>query len=156
MPYYENVFIARQDISSTQVEAIADAMAEIITAEGGTIARREYWGLKSLAYRMKKNKKGHFVLFNLEAPIESVREMERQMGLHEDVLRFLTLKMDTLPEEASVMTASRSDRGGRYGSRDGGSRDRGRPEQGAPKPETATKPEVAPAVEASAPAGDES
>lgn len=161
MPYYENVFIARQDISSTQVEAIADAMAEIITAEGGTIARREYWGLKSLAYRMKKNKKGHFVLLNLEAPIESVREMERQMGLHEDVLRFLTLKMDTLPEDASVMTASRSDRGGRYGSRDGGgrdggSRDRGRPEQEAPKPEVAPTPEVATKVEASAPAGDES
>lgn len=161
MPYYENVFIARQDISSTQVEAIADAMAEIITAEGGTIARREYWGLKSLAYRMKKNKKGHFVLFNLEAPIESIREMERQMGLHEDVLRFLTLKMDTLPEDASVMTASRSDRGGRYGSRDGGSRDggsrdRGRPEQEAPKPEATPTPEAAPKVEASAPAGDES
>jgi small subunit ribosomal protein S6 len=152
MPYYENVFIARQDISSTQVEAIADAMAEIITAEGGTIARREYWGLKSLAYRMKKNKKGHFVLLNLEAPIESVREMERQMGLHEDVLRFLTLKMDTLPEEASVMTASRSDRDGRYGSRDGG-RDR------APRPEPSqgvAKPEDTPKVEASAPAGDES
>ena len=66
MPYYENVFIARQDISSTQVEAITDAMVEIITKDGGTIARSEYWGLKSLAYRMKKTKKGHFLLFNFD------------------------------------------------------------------------------------------
>ena len=66
MPYYENVFIARQDISSAQVEAITEEMAEIITEDGGTIARREYWGLKSLAYRMKKNRKGHFVLFNMD------------------------------------------------------------------------------------------
>ncbi|NKB58928.1 MAG: 30S ribosomal protein S6 [Alphaproteobacteria bacterium] len=161
MPYYENVFVARQDISSTQVEAIADTMAEIITADGGTVARREYWGLKSLAYRMKKNKKGHFVLFNLDAPIESVREMERQMGLHEDILRFLTLRSDDLPEDASVMMASRSERGGRYG-RD---RDRGRPEQSdeskasedAPKAEVAApKAEVAaPKAEVAAPAGDE-
>ena len=130
MPYYENVFVARQDISSTQVETIADAMAEIITGEGGTIARREYWGLKSLAYRMKKNKKGHFVLFNIDASIGAVREMERQMGLHEDVLRFLTLRTDVLSEEPSVMLASRSERGGRYG------RDRDRSEQ--PKEDAAT------------------
>ena len=125
MPYYENVFIARQDISSTQVDAITDAMAEIVTNDGGTVARREYWGLKSLAYRMKKNKKGHFVLLNLDAPTDTVREMERQMGLHEDILRFLTLRTDDLPEETSVMMASRSERGGRYG-RD---RDRGPREQ---------------------------
>lgn len=138
MPYYENVFIARQDISSTQVEAIADAMAEIVTSEGGTIARREYWGLKSLAYRMKKNKKGHFVLFNMDASIDSVREMERQMGLHEDILRFMTLRMDDLPEEPSVMVANRNERNSRYG------RDRGRPEPSsnskeAPKAEAAAE-----------------
>ncbi len=146
MPYYENVFIARQDISSTQVEAITDAMAELITADGGTIARREYWGLKSLAYRMKKNKKGHFVLFNMDASIDTVREMERQMGLHEDVLRFLTLRTDDLPEDASVMTASRSERGGRY------SRDRGRPEQSDDK----KVPEGEKKAEKSEAAGDES
>ena len=144
MPYYEHVFIARQDISSTQVDGIADAMSEIITEGGGKIARREYWGLKSLAYRMKKNKKGHFVLFNLEAPIDAVREMERQMGLHEDVLRFMTLRADDLPEEPSVMMANRSERGGRYG-RD---RDRGRSEPRAETPrkesnETAAEPAAA-------------
>ena len=148
MPYYENVFIARQDISSTQVEAIADAMAEIITNDSGTIARREYWGLKSLAYRMKKNKKGHFVLFNIDASIDSVREMERQMGLHEDVLRFMTLRSDDLPEEPSVMTASRSERGGRYG-RD---RDRGRSE---PRKEESAPPKTE-ETKASEPAGDAS
>ncbi len=146
MPYYENVFVARQDISSTQVDAIADAMAEIITNDGGTIARREYWGLKSLAYRMKKNKKGHFVLFNMDASIDTVREMERQLGLHEDVLRFMTLRTDDLPEDASVMTASRGERGGRY------SRDRGRPEQSG---ETAKPAESKPA-ETAEPAGEES
>ena len=144
MPYYENVFIARQDISSTQVEAIADAMAEIITGDGGTIARREYWGLKSLAYRMKKNKKGHFVLFNMDASIDSVREMERQMGLHEDVLRFITLRSDELPEEPSVILASRNERGGRYG------RDRGRGEERTP-PKSEDKAEKKAAPE---PAGD--
>jgi len=146
MPYYENVIIARQDISATQVDAIADAMAEIVTNEGGTIARREYWGLKSLAYRMKKNKKGHFVLFNIDASIDVVREMERQLGLHEDVLRFLTLRMDDLPEEPSVMMASRSERGGRY------SRDRGRSEQRDDSASSSTEQKTS---EESASKGDE-
>ena len=147
MPYYENVFIARQDISSTQVEAITDAMVEIITKDGGTIARSEYWGLKSLAYRMKKNKKGHFVLFNFDASIDAVREMERQMGLHEDVLRIMTLRTDDLPEDPSVMLASRSERGGRYG-RD---RDRGRGEQ---RKEEASEPTAEPVEKSDEPAGE--
>jgi len=142
MSYYENVFIARQDISSTQVDAIADAMAAIITEDGGRVARREYWGLKALAHRMKKNKKGHYVLLNFEAKPETVREMERQMHLNEDVLRFLTLRTDDLPEEPSVVMASRADRGGRYRDRDR-DRDRGRggrPERGpAPRPEAASE-----------------
>ncbi|MEX2617579.1 MAG: 30S ribosomal protein S6 [Alphaproteobacteria bacterium] len=115
MPYYETVFISRQDISSAQVDAISDAMAEIITGDGGRISRREYWGLKSMAYRMKKNKKGHYVLFNYEAPSATMREMERLMGLNEDVLRLLTLRTDDLPEEPSVVMANRNERGGRYG-----------------------------------------
>ena len=115
MPYYETVFISRQDISSAQVDSISDAMAEIITGDGGRISRREYWGLKSMAYRMKKNKKGHYVLFNYEAPVATVREMERLMGLNEDVLRLLTLRTDDLPEEPSVVMANRGERGGRYG-----------------------------------------
>ena len=143
MPYYENVFIARQDISSTQVEAITDAMTEIITKDGGTIARSEYWGLKSLAYRMNKNKKGHFVLFNFDASIDAVREMERQMGLHEDVLRFMTLRTNDLPENPSVMLASRNERGGRHG-RD---RERGRGEKSSDEAALLPKPEATKASE---------
>ena len=124
-------------------------MAEIITKDGGTIARSEYWGLKSLAYRMKKNKKGHFVLFNFDASIEAVREMERQMGLHEDVLRFMTLRTNDLPEDPSVMLAGRNERGGRYG-RD---RERGRGEKSNDEPASLEKTEVA---KASEPAGEAS
>ena len=124
MPYYETVFILRQDISATQVETIADSMAEVLTSDSGKISRREYWGLKTMAYRMKKNRKGHYVLFNYDAPIESVREMERLMGLHEDVLRVLTLRTDDLPAEPSVVMANRNERGGRYG-RDRSDRPRG-------------------------------
>jgi small subunit ribosomal protein S6 len=115
MPYYETVFISRQDISSAQVDALSDAMSEIITGDGGRISRREYWGLKSMAYRMKKNKKGHYVLLNYEAPPKTVREMERQMGLNEDILRVMTVRTEDLPEEASVVMANRGERGGRYG-----------------------------------------
>ena len=115
MPYYETVFISRQDISSAQVEALGDAVAEIISGDGGRISRREYWGLKSMAYRIKKNKKGHYVLLNYEAPATAVRELERQMGLNEDVLRVMTVRTDDLPEEPSVVMASRNERGGRYG-----------------------------------------
>lgn len=151
MPYYETVFILRQDISATQVETIADSMAEIITGDGGKLARREYWGLKNMAYRMKKNKKGHYVLFNYDAKIEAVREMERLMGLNEDILRVLTLRTDDLPEEPSVVMANRNDRGGRY-SRERSDRPRG-DAGGAKKPDTPVaeakdekpKPETAPA-----------
>lgn len=110
MPYYENVFIARQEVSAAQVDALADAFAEVISGAGGTIQRREYWGLKTLAYRIKKNRKGHYVLFNLEAPSEAVQEMERQMRLNEDVLRHMTLRTDELPEGPSVVMQGRGDR----------------------------------------------
>jgi small subunit ribosomal protein S6 len=152
MPYYETVFILRQDISATQVETIADSMAEVLTSDSGKISRREYWGLKTMAYRMKKNRKGHYVLFNYDAPIESVREMERLMGLHEDVLRVLTLRTDDLPEEPSVVMANRNDRGGRYG-RDRS--DRPRVEK-KPEPRVEQKPEAAaPVAEKAAPAAEQ-
>jgi small subunit ribosomal protein S6 len=76
MPYYENIFIARQDISSAQVDTLADGFAEIITGAGGSIHRREYWGLKSLQYRIHKNRKGHYVLMNMEAESDAMQEME--------------------------------------------------------------------------------
>lgn len=125
MPYYENVFIARQDITSAQVDALADAFSEVITGAGGQIHRREYWGLKSLQYRIKKNRKGHYVLMNIESPSEAMQEMERLMRLNEDVLRHLTIRTEEIPEGPSVMMQGRDrgDRGDR-GGRDGDDRPR--------------------------------
>ncbi len=110
MPHYENVFIARQEVSAAQVDALADSFAELISGAGGAIHRREYWGLKTLAYRIKKNRKGHYVLFNIEAPSDAVQEMERQMRLNEDVLRHLTVRLDATPEGPSVVMQGRGDR----------------------------------------------
>ncbi|MBM86618.1 MAG: 30S ribosomal protein S6 [Rhodospirillaceae bacterium] len=124
MAYYECVFIARQELSSTQAEQLADEMAEIISNNGGEVRNREYWGLKNLAYRIKKNRKGHYTMFHLEAPSDAVREMERNMGLNEDILRHLTIRLDELPEGPSIMMQAKSDRGDR-GRR--GDRDRDRP-----------------------------
>lgn len=124
MSYYENVFIARQDVSAGQVDAIVDAMSAIIDEGGGAVKKKEYWGLRGLAYRIKKNRKGHYVLLNIDAPSATMQEMERQMRLHEDVLRFLTVRVDALEEEPSIVMrqrASRGDRGGRHG-RGGGDR----------------------------------
>ncbi len=108
MPLYESVFIARQDISGAQVDALADGFAEVIGNGGGQIAKREYWGLRNLAYRIKKNRKGHYVLFNIDAPAEAVHEMERLMRLNDDILRFMTLRMDELDAEPSAMMQGKS------------------------------------------------
>ena len=116
MPYYENVFIARQDVSAAQVDGLADQFAGIIEQNGGKITKREYWGLKSLAYTIRKNRKGHYVLFNIDAPPAAVGEMERGMRLNEDVLRHLTVRLDEFDSEPSVMMRNkgqRDDRGRR-------------------------------------------
>jgi small subunit ribosomal protein S6 len=110
MPHYENIFITRQEVSAAQVDGLADAFAGVISEAGGTIHRREYWGLKTLAYRIKKNRKGHYVLFNIEAPSDAVQEMERQMRLNEDVLRHLTVRLEAVPEGPSVVMQGRGDR----------------------------------------------
>ncbi|MEO5335680.1 MAG: 30S ribosomal protein S6 [Magnetospirillum sp. WYHS-4] len=123
MPFYENVFIARPDISGPQVDALADAFTKVIEDLGGKVAKREYWGLRNLTYRIKKNRKGHYVLFNLDAPPPAVREVERQMHLHEDVLRFLTVRVEALEEEPSAMMQSRNMRDERPGREDRFGRD---------------------------------
>src|SRR3981081_3363893 len=92
MPLYENVFIARQDISGAQVDALADGFTQLIGEQGGEIKKREYWGLRNLAYRMKKNRKGHYVLFNIEAPPAAIFELERTMRVKEDRRRYLSLR----------------------------------------------------------------
>lgn len=124
MPLYEHVFLARQDVSNAQVEALTKEFSDIIEQGGGKIAKSEYWGVKSLAYKIKKNRKAHFSLMNIDAPHEAVAEMERRMGLSTEVLRFLTIKVDEHETEPSVMMRKsdrdeRGDRGG-FGGRGGG------------------------------------
>ena len=115
MPLYENVYIARQEISHAQVDELTEQFTGLITEGGGTISKTEYWGVRNLAYRIKKNRKGHYVLLNIDAPAQAVQELERNMRLSEDVLRYLTLRVDALSEEPSVMMRSRrDDRGGRF------------------------------------------
>ncbi|MEC8109546.1 MAG: 30S ribosomal protein S6 [Pseudomonadota bacterium] len=113
MRLYESVFIARQDITSAQIEAMADEFAEIITSAGGSIKKREYWGLRSLAYRIKKNRKGHYMMFNLETGPEALREYERIMGLSEDILRFLNLNIEEVEEGPSIMMQAKTERSSR-------------------------------------------
>ena len=117
MRLYESVFIARQDITSAQVEAMADDFAEIITSAGGSIKKREYWGLRSLAYRIKKNRKGHYVMFNMETEPDALREYERIMGLNEDILRFLNLNIKEIEDGPSIMLQAKTERSSR-GQRD--------------------------------------
>ncbi|MDH5556654.1 MAG: 30S ribosomal protein S6 [Alphaproteobacteria bacterium] len=138
MAYYENIFIARQDISAAQVDALADAFSEVITSASGQIHRREYWGLKSLQYRIKKNRKGHYVLMNIEADSDTMREMERQMRLNEDVLRHLTIRTEELPEGPSVMMQGRD-----RGDRERPSRDDDRPRRDSDAPRAAAAESVA-------------
>jgi small subunit ribosomal protein S6 len=122
MPFYENVFIVRQDIPAAQVETMADAFTAILSENGGTVTKREVWGLRSLAYRIRKNRKGHYVLLNIDASSAAVTEMERNMGINEDVLRYLTVRLEELEEGPSAMLLSRQrDRDGpREGFREGG------------------------------------
>ena len=122
MRLYESVFIARQDVSSAQVEAMADEFAGIITSAGGSIKKREYWGLRTLAYRIKKNRKGHYVMFNLETDSDTLKEYERIMGLNEDVLRFMNIRIEEVDEAPSIMMQAKSERPSR-GLRDDDRRD---------------------------------
>src|SRR5579871_3306384 len=109
MPLYECVLIARNDVTQQQVEGIADQIATQFEGEGGSVKKREYWGLRSLAYRIKKNRKGHYMLLGLDAQPSSVKEMERQLGLNEDVLRFMTLRVDEIEEAPSAILTRKSD-----------------------------------------------
>ncbi|MGB4100812.1 MAG: 30S ribosomal protein S6 [Alphaproteobacteria bacterium] len=134
MSFYESVFIARQDITSAQVEALAAEFADIVRKNGGQVTKTEQWGLRTLAYRIKKNRKGHYVMFNIDGPAKVVPELERNMRLHEDVLRYLTVKVDELEAGPSAMLrrddrdGERSERGGERFDRSGPRRDgSGRP-----------------------------
>jgi small subunit ribosomal protein S6 len=125
MPLYEHVFLARQDISQAQVDALTKEYSDVITEAGGRIAKVEYWGVKTLAFKIKKNRKAHYSLMNIEAPPAALAEMERRMGLSPDVIRFLTVRVDTHETEPSIQMrkSDRDDR--RDGDRGGFRGDRG-------------------------------
>ncbi len=113
MALYECVLIARQDISAAQAEALSEQFAQIVRDNEGTVAKTEYWGLKTLTYKIKKNRKGHYTLFNIDAPSAAVLEMERNMSINEDVLRYMTVRVDELDANPSAMMQSRNERGDR-------------------------------------------
>ncbi|HHY49838.1 MAG TPA: 30S ribosomal protein S6 [Alphaproteobacteria bacterium] len=116
MPYYEHILLARQDISAQQVEELTNQLSEVLSQHGGKVTKTEYWGLKSLAYRIKKNRKAHYSLLNIDAPAPAVAEMERQERINEDILRFMTVRVDELEEGPSAMMQKR-DRDDRDGDR---------------------------------------
>ncbi|MFY7960418.1 MAG: 30S ribosomal protein S6 [Elsteraceae bacterium] len=120
MPLYESVFIARQDISGAQVEALTEQFSQIIIDQGGTVTKKEYWGLKNLTYRIKKNRKGHYTLLNIDASSPALLEMERNMGLNEDVLRYMSVRVEALDEGPSAMMLNKGDRGRRRDGEEGG------------------------------------
>ena len=109
MPLYETVLIARNDVTQQQVETITDEIGVELEAAGGSVKKREYWGLRSLAYRQKKNRKGHYMLLGLEAESTFINEMERKLGLNEDVLRFMTLRVEAIEEAPSAILSRKSD-----------------------------------------------
>lgn len=123
MALYEHVFMARQDVTAQQVETMTEGFKALLVQHGGSVAKTEYWGVKSLAYRIKKNRKAHFSLLNIDAPSAAVAEMERQMGISEDILRFITIRVEAHEEGPSAMLRKRDDddrgdrpdRGGRGG-----------------------------------------
>jgi small subunit ribosomal protein S6 len=110
MSLYECVVIARQDLATPQVETLTEDLANIIITNGGQVSKREYWGLRNIAYRVKKNRKGHYVLFNVDAPAPAVKEFERQMSINEDVLRYLSVRVDELEEGPSAVMQSKNQR----------------------------------------------
>lgn len=120
MSFYESVFIARQDISTAQVESLTETFEKIIKDQGGSVPKKESWGLRTLAYRIKKKRKGYYVFMNIDAPADAIHEMERQMRLHEDIIRFLTTRVDELEEGPSAVLRAkeRGDDRGRRGGRD--------------------------------------
>ncbi|WP_062212149.1 30S ribosomal protein S6 [Aureimonas sp. AU12] len=123
MSLYEHVFLARQDISGQQVEALVEQYRGVLEANGGKVGKVENWGLKTLTYRIKKNRKAYYTLMNIDAPSAAVEEMERQMRFNEDILRYITIRVEQHDDGQSAMMQKRDDRP-RRGDRDGGDRPR--------------------------------
>ena len=110
MAIYECVYIARQELTAAQAEQLSKDLTKIVSSNSGEIKSQEYWGLRNLAYKIRKNRKGHYTMFHIDAPASAIEELERNMRLNEDILRYLTVKIDNLPEGPSVMMTARPDR----------------------------------------------
>jgi len=110
MPLYEHVMIARQDLSNTQAESLIEHFSAVVADNGGKIVESEYWGVKTMAYKINKNRKGHYAFMRSDAPAPAILEMERLMRLHEDVMRVLTIKVDAHEEGPSVQMQKRDER----------------------------------------------
>ena len=136
MSFYEHIFLMRQDLAPAQVEGLIEQMKELVANNGGKVAKVENWGLRTLAYKIRKNRKAHYVLMNLDAPSAAVQELERIERLSDDIIRYMTIRVDELEEGPSAMMRAREERGrggfrGRGGPR-GGSRDRAPRREAAP------------------------
>jgi small subunit ribosomal protein S6 len=113
MPLYEHVFISRQDLSNAQAEGLIEHFSTVLADNGGKVVENEYWGVKTMAYKINKNRKGHYAMLRTDAPASAVQEMERLMRLHEDVMRVMTIKVDAHEEGPSVQMQKKDDRGER-------------------------------------------
>lgn len=110
MAFYEHVVITRPDISPAQVDTFVEEMTAFLTEKGATVGRTEYWGLRSLAYPIKKQRKGHYSCINIDAPAEAIHELERRQRISEDVMRYLTVRVEAMPEEPSVVLSRKERR----------------------------------------------
>ena len=142
MPLYEHVFLARQDLAQAQVDAIAENATKIIADNGGKVVKTETWGRRGLAYRIAKNRKAHYVMLDVDAPPAAIAELERQTGINEDVIRYMTIRVDAHEAGPSAMMrkserSERGDRGPRRDDRDRG--DRGDRGDRAPRAERAAE-----------------
>lgn len=147
MPLYEHVFLARQDLSQAQVDALAENATKIVEDNKGKVIKTETWGLRTLTYKIQKNRKAHFVMLDIDASGDAIAELERQTRMNEDVIRYMTVRVDEHEKGPSVMMRKsdrpeRSERGGFGGDRDRGDRDRG-----APRPDRGDRPDRAPRAE---------
>ncbi|KQU62412.1 30S ribosomal protein S6 [Sphingomonas sp. Leaf339] len=141
MALYEHVFLARQDLAQAQVDALAEAATKIVTDHQGKVVKTETWGLRSLAYRIAKNRKAHYVMLEIDAPAGVVAELERQTQINEDVIRFMTVKVDELEEGPSAMMRKQERDRERRGDREGGDRGPRGDRDGGPRGD---RPERAP------------
>ena len=125
MALYEHVFIARQDLSNTQAEGLIEHFGQILSDNGGSVVGTEYWGLRTMAYKINKNRKGHYGFMKSDSPSAAVQEMERLMRIHDDVMRVMTIKVEAHEEGPSAVVLAKNSRDDRRGGRDRGDRDRG-------------------------------